>query len=52
MFFGKLQNILTTCLLKLNRFIWFHKNEQIYKIGEEKQSFFIILCGKIKINNR
>ena len=51
MFFAKIHNILAICLLKLNRLIWVDKHQSIYKMGEERNAFFIILCGRLKLYN-
>lgn len=51
MFFAKIESILTICLLKLNKLVWVDKREQIYRMGEEKHAFYIILCGRVKLYN-
>lgn len=49
MFFAKVQSIISTCLLKLNRIVCVRRNELIYSMGDERASFYLILCGNIKL---
>ena len=51
MFFAKINPILTTCFIKLNRLIVLEKHYPLYRIDEEKDAFYIILYGKMKIYN-
>lgn len=49
MFFAKIDEVLVTCLLKLNRVIYVRKNEVVYNMGEEKKAIYLILSGRVKL---
>ena len=51
MFFGKIDEVLVTCLLKLNRVIYVRKNEVVYNMGQEKKAIYIILSGRVKLKS-
>lgn len=51
MFFAKLNNMIATCLLKLNRIVWIERHQTLYKAGEERNCMYVILCGRIKLYN-
>ena len=52
-FFLKVHPLIIQCILKLSNFYEVKKNTLIYKAGTYDRSFYIIICGRVKImNNR
>jgi CRP-like cAMP-binding protein len=51
MFFMKVSNVVTSCFIKLNRFLTISKGRIIYRAGDEKDSFYILIGGKVKLVN-
>lgn len=49
MFFVKLNHIVTSCFIKLSKFISFSKHKTIYKANNNANALYIILGGKVKL---
>jgi hypothetical protein len=48
-FFSKVNSLVGTCLLKLNRLLWFEQGEEVLRQGEGSPAFYVILCGKLML---